>query len=143
MGTMAAWGTPGIETNFQNEQGEECGSVVWCVEMLRISNLILVMGRAESNEPKWRNDFPIEMVRVVGMPSQIILDGSDPLPSIGQQMRDEFSTRLHQHVSKLLERDQVVAAEMRKLVEGGGSGEAEAMAVSSDDAQRSGGPGGG
>lgn len=84
-------------------------TVLWCVELVRVANLVNVMARAESVDPLLGAAFPIVLVRVEFYPATSIIGvGSrDPIVELGLRMRDTFLAEVTQRIRDAL---QAVAA---------------------------------
>ena len=147
MNQPEAWGSGTMKLALEGD-GEGYAPIFVAVEMLRISRLVHVMARADTDEPRFKADFPIVLATVEAYP-EVYVD-RDPLQTLGVRMRDSFVNQVHQHISKLIARDMAVANEMAQLAletgtgrtepapPPGGSGDAAAAAVSSEGAHRSG-----
>ena len=105
---MEAWGSGLVHMQIEGLREP----VIWCVELVRVDNLVSVMARAESADPALGAPaFPMALARVEFYPATSIIGvGShDPIVALGLKLRDMFLAEVMQRI-----RDQLAAVEAAK-----------------------------
>jgi len=93
---MEAWSTGAVR--MEVDDGHQ--PVTATVEVLRISRLVQVLARADTDDPAFRAGFPIVMATVELYPAVSL--ARDPLVELGKTVADAFFAQVIEHVKKQL-----------------------------------------
>lgn len=97
MANMEAWSTGAVRMEVEGGHLP----VVAAVELVRISALVHVIARADTEDPAFRAGFPIMMTTIEVYP--LVSVARDPLAELGKRCADEFFASVVAHVKLVLE----------------------------------------
>jgi hypothetical protein len=121
-GSLEAWSSGALRFEFDIGRA----AITVAVELLRLNHLVHVMGRAETDDPRFRELFPLALASVEPYPVGSV--ARSPIAELGARMVKSFVDQAFTMIAKQLESIEaakVAQTELLRLAAGGAGNESD------------------